>query len=312
MTNSIYGINSINGASSINSIYGVNSYKNYLLSIASRQANQVSSLLNAAVTNAGLSSGTQSESSYLSQLNQSIYSAYLAKSTFSLNNKIAVTNDSKVISATAQWNASEKSYSMKVSNLAAVQVNTGSSFAANDKSVIGAGMNLFKIKSGTTERNISLVINSTDTNKTAFAKLASAINKSDAGVKASVATGSDNRLYFSLESSKTGSKNAFSLTDLQGNAISATGTGTVKNKAQDAVYSIDGKQVVSSSNTINLDNGKVLATLKKAGDTEVSLNVVSDTENSSLPDYYTYINEMLSSGNYGSNLIRGSMVDMLL
>jgi flagellar hook-associated protein 2 len=314
MANSIYGINSIYAASSVNSIYGVNSYKSYLNSVASRQtANQVSSLLNTAVKNAGLNGGTQPESSsYLSQLNQSFYSAYMANSTFSMSNKIAVSSNSSTISGTAQLNATVKSYSLKISNLAATQVNTGSTFAANGKSVIGAGLNIFKIKNGTSEKNISLAINSTDTNKTAFAKLASAINRSDAGVKASVATDKDNKTYLTLESAKTGAKNAFSLTDLQGNAVSATGLGTVNNKAQDALYSVDGKQYVSSTNTINLDNGKVQATLKKAGNTGVSLDVVSDMENSILPDYYTYFNNMLSSGNYNTSLISGSLMDMFL
>lgn len=227
-------------------------------------------------------------------------------------NKVVTSSDSDALTATAQVNASVKSHKLQISNLAATQVNAGSASPADAKSVIGEGFNVFKLTTGSSSKNISVNISSTDTNKSAFTKLAAAINKSDVGVKASVTTDSANKTSLTLESTKTGTKNAFSLSDLQGNAVSATSIGTVKSKAQNAVYTLDNKQYTSASNTVNLDNGKVQATLKKAGSEQISMNVVPDTSTKSLPDYYTYLNNMLSKGNYNAGTKSGSFLDMFL
>jgi len=312
---------SISGTSSIygvNSIYGINSYKNYLTSIASKQTNTLSALLNSAVaaslsTNTSSNSTQSSTTSYLTQLNNTINAQYMANTALTLSSKKVASTNTAAITGTAKMNATVKNYSMKVSSLAASQVNKGVELSANSKSNINTGFNTLKIKSGTTERNIYFTINENDTNKTALDKMAKEINNSNTGIKASVQTGSNDSIYLQLEATKTGSVNSFSVTDTKGNAAEKTGLGTVETKAQDAVYSVDGRQYTSSGNTISLDNGKVQATLKSADNTEVELNVAPGTTSSELPDFYTYFNNLLSSGNYnnsGSGI--GSMFDMLL
>ena len=308
-TGSTYGVNSISG---------INSYKNYLASIAGKRTNSLTGLLNSAVA-ASVSANTRSYStqsssnSYLTQLNNSINSMYLANATLALSSKKVVSTNTSAITGTAQMNASVRNYTIKVSTLASSQVNKGTELSAGSKSLVNSGFNTLKIKSGATERNVYFTINDNDTNKTALDKMAAAINKSDAGIKASVYTGSNDSVYLKLEASKTGSGNSFSVTDQRGNASAAAGLDKVEAKAQDAVYSVDGRQYASSGNTVSLDNGKVQATLKKAGGTEVELKVAPDAASNALPDFYTYFNNLLSSGNYyNSGSSSGTLFDMLL
>jgi flagellar capping protein FliD len=315
MANSISGTSSIYG---VNNIYGINSYKNYLTSIAGKRTNTLSNVLNGAVASsvsANVRSGsTQSSSnSYLAQLNNSINSMYMANTSLALSSKKVASTNTAAITGTAQMNAAVKNYTIKVSALASNQVNKGTELAADSKSLINAGFNTLKIKSGSSERNVYFTINENDTNKIALNKMATAINKSDAGIKATVQTGSNDSVYLKLEATKTGSRNSFSVTDQRGNATTTTAIGTEETKAQDSVYSVDGRQYTSSGNTVSMDNGKVQATLKKADNTEVELNVAPDTANSTLPDFYSYFNNLLSSGNYYSSRTgSGSMFDMLL
>lgn len=312
---------SINGTSSVygvNSIYGINSYKNYLASITNRQTNSLSSVLTSAVaasvSSKSRSSSTQSSSnSYLTQLNNSINSTYMANTALVLSGKKLASTNTAAITGTAQMNAAVKNYTVKVSALASSQANKGIELAAGSKSIINTGFNSLKIKSGTTERNVYFTINEKDTNKTALDKMATAINKSDAGIRATVETSSNSSIYLKLEAAKTGSRNSFSVTDQKGNATTTMSLGKIEAKAQDAVYSVDGRQYTSSGNTVSLDNGKVQATLKKADNTEVQLNVAPDTPSSALPDFYTYFNNLLSSGNYfNSSQGNGSMLNMFL
>lgn len=307
MANSIYGINNIYGVS--------NYYKSYLNNNYNR-TNSLSSILYSAVaSNANtLANRSQSAStSYLSQLNNSINSMYMANSTLALSNKTVTSANNASISGTAQINAAVKNYSAKVSKLAAGQVNMGTGLAAGDKSILNKGQNTFKFKSGTTERTLSLLINENDTNKTALNKLSTAINKSGTGIKASVETNSNDTVYLKLESTRTGTRNSFILEDRQGNAVAAAGLGKVESKAQDAVYSIDGRQFTSSANTVSLDHGKVQVTLKKADNTEIELKVAPDAAGSTVPNFYTYYNNLLSSGNYyNTSLSNGNLLDMLL
>jgi flagellar hook-associated protein 2 len=289
--NNLYGVNGIYG---INNIYGVNSYNNYISSLTSNKTTSTSSQSNTSLLN-------------------SLYSKYLNNTASALSSKTVTSTDSDTVTATAQQNATIGSYSVKVSNLATAQTNTGTSLSANNPSVIGTGLDILRINSGTASRNISLVINDTDTNKTALTKLASAINKSGLGITASVTTDSANKASLTLESAKTGTRNAFSISDLQGNAVSATGIGTADTKAQNATYSVNGHQYTSSGNTVSLDSGKVQATLKEVGDTAVKLSVTPDTSTSSTNTYYSYINNLLSAGNYyNSSLNSGSLLDMFL
>lgn len=315
MANSINGISSLYG---INSIYGLNSYKNYLTSIAGRQTNTLSNVLNSAVASsmsANVRSGNiqSSSDSYLTQLNNSINSMYMANATLALSSKKVASTNAAAITGTAQMNAAVKNYTVKVSALASSQVNKGTELAAGSKSPINSGFNTLKIKSGSSERNVYFTINENDTNQTALNKMATAINQSNAGIKATVQTGSNDSVYLKLEAAKTGSRNSFSVTDQKGNSATAAGLDIVETKAQDAVYSVDGKQYTSSSNTVSLDNGKVHAALNKAGNIEVELNVAPDTTNSTIPDFYTYFNNLLSSGNYyNSRSGSGTIFDMFL
>lgn len=317
MASSIYGVNGISSLYGVNSIYGVNSYRNYLAGLVYNKNNALSSVLTSAVASSvsstSASSSTQSTNSYLTQLNNSINSMYMANTATALSSKKVASTNSNAITATAQMNASVKNYTVKVSQLATSQVNSGNELAAKSKTSIEAGFNAIKISSGATTRNVYFTINENDTNKSALDKIATAVNKSGAGVKASVETGKDDSVYLKLEASKSGSKNAFSVTDLQGNAVAASGIEAADTKAQNAVYTVDGRQYASSGNTVSLDNGKVQATLKAAGNTETELSVVPDTTSSKLPDFYSYLNNMLSSGNYSnSGFGYGALLDMFL
>ncbi len=223
---------------------------------------------------------------YLSQLNSAVSSLktnlnLLGKSsiTNSFEKKSVVSSNPGAVAGTAQNNADKASYTLNVTKLATGQTNQGKSLISNDNSVFSIGNNTFSIKVGNNEeKRITFSVSAGDTNKTSLTKMANSINFSRTGVTASVVSDTKTGTsYLKLNSDKTGTSNTFSINELNGNSIALSGADSKLADAQNAQYTLDGKQYSSETNTISLDNGKASVTLKKAEAKDFSFSIEQDT-----------------------------------
>ena len=303
-------------------LYGLTNYYNMFKSpVSSIQMSPISNLLYGSIASSIYSqsiakSAQSSISSYLTSLNGTVSNLKVsAKSlsieapTSTLNKKAVTSSDNTVISGTANWNADAKTYSITVSKLATGQTNKGAELKSGNASAFSQGLNTFTIKSNGITKTAAFTVSAGDTNKTALNKMASSINKANAGVTASVV--SDEKTgnsYLKLDSSNTGTNNTFALTDTAGDAVAASGAGTVQKDAQNAEYVLDGKQYSSQSNTINLNNGKVQITLNKADNKEIKLTVGADTKGieADINNFVNSYNSIINLSNQYSDQLSGA------
>ena len=198
-------------------------------------------------------------------------------------NKTATSSNTDVMTVSYSGNKpnSIDRMSVKVSQTAAGQMNEGSLMNAPAAYEGSKGTNQFTIEAGGKTTQLSVNITASDTNKDAQQKMADAINKAGAGVKATVETDSEtNKSMLKLESLNTGSdpKNGFEIKDVTGNLAAQTGANEVSREGRDAIYSINGGAArTSQTNTVNLGNG-VSATFKKASEQEVIVSPGKDTD----------------------------------
>ncbi|MDL2248952.1 hypothetical protein LJB89_04595, partial [Tyzzerella sp. OttesenSCG-928-J15] len=164
---------------------------------------------------------------------------------------------------------------VKVDQAASGQVNEGEALQANKK-IYSSQNYKFEIEHEGKKHQISFSVSSGDTTEDMQKKMAEAINSKNIGVKASVSKdAAKGTSALSIETKNTGadSKNSFSIKDITGDAVKKTGTATATKEAQDAVYSINGgEKITSKSNVIDLGKG-VSATIKKASDKEITVGM---------------------------------------
>lgn len=179
-------------------------------------------------------------------------------------------------SAFSQYSgASEAIYNVTVKQLAKAQENTGLALAKDAETGVNVGTNTFAVNIGGQAHEITIDVASGDTNETVLGKMVSAINNAGIGVTAKVAAGSDEgSQQLVITADETGTGQAFSISDLSGNAVGSAGIDTVSTVAQDARYAVDGTDHTSETNTVYLDGGFVTATLMGTG--EATLTIAPD------------------------------------
>lgn len=192
--------------------------------------------------------------------------------------RTAATTDKTAATASASRGASLKTYRVQVGQLASAQSNSGSFLSAASPTAVQAGTNELRITANGKSTLISASIADGDTNGQALTKLKDAINKAKAGVTASIVTDkATGNQKLELTGERTGAGNGFSLEDVTGNAVAATGIATVQKSAADAMYSVNGGASRSSAgNEIELEKGKATATLLKAGAGEIEIRIKPD------------------------------------
>ncbi|WP_309121916.1 hypothetical protein [Paenibacillus sp.] len=182
------------------------------------------------------------------------------------------------LTATATDRAKAATYEIDVERLATAQINAGAALAAAETGGIAAGSHRIAVTVGARTTQATADIAAHDTNLSALMKIRDAIRASGAGVHAAVvrdAAAGTARLR--LTAAGTGSDFAFEVADADGVAAAASGIGIVTETGLDARYRVNGGDArTSSSNTILLDNGHVLATLRQATDEPVRLTVGPD------------------------------------
>lgn len=193
--------------------------------------------------------------------------------------RTATSSAPDVLTAKALPNATVTSYQITATQLAAAQQNLGTALTSTGATAVTPGTNTFTLTVGGTTYNLSVSILSTDTNQTALQKIADAINAAKAGVTATVVNDTNagtSRLQ--ITANKTGTNYAFSLADVTGNAVTATGANTVNVAAANAQYTVGGVSYTSQSNTILLDQSHLTVNLLKTSTTAVTLTVSPDTQ----------------------------------
>lgn len=226
----------------------------------------------------------------------------------------ATSSDTTMATVTAGSGSGAGSYSVSVSQLAAAQSLV--SKPTSSTAAVGAGtltielgqwggtnQSSFTSKSGATP--ISVTVSATDT----LANVRDKINASGAGVLASVVTDSTgSRLV--IRSATTGEANGFRITaaDADGNNADASGLSalaydpssgvtasmTQNAAAADAKLTLNGIDIVSSTNVIeNAVDGLSITILKK-GDLTVTVGQDKDSVKKSITDFVTAYNSLMT------------------
>ncbi|OGP74830.1 MAG: hypothetical protein A2Y80_02795 [Deltaproteobacteria bacterium RBG_13_58_19] len=166
--------------------------------------------------------------------------------------------------------ASSSSFQFAVQQLAQNQINEGNLLNRAAAAAIDLGTNTFTLTASGTGYSLEITINAGDTNEVALNKLAQAINAAGAGVTATLVNGTEGTICLNL-SGPTGGSHAFSLADVSGNAVSATGADTKTQSAQDANFLVNALPYTQENNTVSLLAGHLQVNLRGTGRATVTL-----------------------------------------
>ncbi|WP_078060356.1 flagellar filament capping protein FliD, partial [Desulfotomaculum copahuensis] len=221
------------------------------------------------------------------------------------NQMVATSSDPTSISVSAQPGATASTYSVTVNQLAMAQQNNGTSLSSNSVTSLTPGTYSFTAQVGGQQYNISFNVNQGDTNQTVLDNMAQAINSANIGITAIV----NNNPYLGtsqleINANNTGTNNAFTLTDVSGNAVSYTGANTVTVKATNANYTINGVSGTSQTNTVNVDNNNLTMTFNNTV-SNATVTVAPDTQSisDSINNFVNNYNEMLTYVNQNQQYI---------
>jgi len=156
----------------------------------------------------------------------------------------------------------------KVQKIAWNQVNHGVPLYPHDGSVINTGSNTFSLNVGGTGYPLTVIISSGDTNTEALEKIAQAIDAADTGVSTKIIQ-ENGAIHLDLFG-ETGEAQAFSLADLSGNAVSASGINNSTQTAQDAKFLLNGTPYIQADNSVFLMDGNLQVNLTGSGTATVT------------------------------------------
>ncbi|ORX23339.1 flagellar hook protein FliD [Thermoanaerobacterium sp. PSU-2] len=243
--------------------------------------------------------------SYANNLNETASQLQLTSPDNVFNQMVATSSDPNSISVSAQPGATASTYSVTVNQLAMAQQNNGTSLSSNSVTSLTPGTYSFTAQVGGQQYNISFNVNQGDTDQTVLDNMAQAINSANIGITAIV----NNNPYLGtsqleINANNTGTNNAFTLTDVSGNAVSYTGANTVTVEATNANYTINGVSGTSQTNTVNVDNNNLTMTFNKTV-SNATVTVAPDTQSisDSINNFVNDYNEMLTYVNQNQQYI---------
>ncbi|HLG71131.1 MAG TPA: flagellar filament capping protein FliD [Chloroflexota bacterium] len=129
---------------------------------------------------------------------------------------------------------------------------------------------------------------------------ASDITVSQVGPQATVENSSGNSTL-SITASDPGTANAFTLADVTGTGITATGANTVSTTAQDAIYTLNGATYrATAANSTTIDNGNVTLSFSSTTSSDATVTIASDNSDlttavTNLATAYNNLQSYLSS-----------------
>jgi len=169
-----------------------------------------------------------------------------------------------------QTAASEKEIQFTVYQLASPQVNLGQQLEAEAAAAINTGTNAFHLTVGGTSHDLMVLINAGDNNEAALNKVAQAINDAATGVTATLVRFGD-KVRLCLQGSP-GTGQSFSLADIAGNAVRASGADTVSQTAKEARFLVNGASYVQDSNLVSLFDDRLEVSLKGTGEAVITMD----------------------------------------
>ena len=171
-----------------------------------------------------------------------------------------------------------KQTTVQIDQTAKGQLNEGARMNSSD-SFGSSGANKFSIKINGKTTDFTVNVAAGDSNIVVQQKMADAINSSGIGVKATVESDSKTGVsMLKLESTSTGDneKSKFTVSDISGSLVAKTGANDISRAAQNAVYSINGGQkLTSQSNSVDIGNG-LNVTFNKSTDSAVTISMGRD------------------------------------
>jgi len=199
------------------------------------------------------------------------------QSTVSSSNATAV---SATISpgASTRGGATEATYAITVSALAAQQANQGTDVTSTATTTVTSGINAITFDLGGVLTDVQTTVGVTDTNATVLANLADAINLKGLGVSANVVTNATlGTSRLELLSDASGTANGFTVVDKTGDLVANLGFNTIGTAAANAAFTVDGVARSASVNSFALDEARVFVSLGAVSTAAVSLTVGPDT-----------------------------------
>ncbi|GGE01582.1 hypothetical protein [Paenibacillus nasutitermitis] len=197
------------------------------------------------------------------------------KSTSAFEKRSIQSSQAGIVSGEATSEASRTGYEIQALALAQPQRNAGYDFAASAPSIVSAGKHSFIVDVDGHQRIVSVSVGTSDSNAVSLGKIRDAINSAKLGI--TVIVNEDNAAGTTrLEAiaDKTGPEQSFSLSDLGGSLIAATGIGNVLVSGTNAVYRLNNGPALSSpNNEIMLEDGKASLQLLETTRTPVKVTV---------------------------------------
>jgi hypothetical protein len=212
--------------------------------------------------------------------------------------------------------ANRSSFTVDITQVAQAQRNEGEALQASANAAgaggFTAGSHQMTLQSGGRSFNVSFNVSQTDTVRDVQNKMASAINSTNSGVRASVSFNNDTgESTIVLQSERTGVERAnqpnFTLNSTVGNASQVTGANNVTQEAQNAQFRVNrgftGTMQTSRSNEVDLGFG-VNATLNQTGQVQVNMQRNETAQINAFRDMVNQFNGMLDAARSGSDRLQ--------
>jgi len=216
------------------------------------------------------------------------------------NDRTATSSEPTVVTATAidafssDSGAAEATYNISVTQLAQAQENTGLELNAADSSVVDPGTNTFNVNINGQDYELSVEVVEGDTNEDVLQKMAQVINGAGIGISTEVTDGSEEGAKrLGITSDDIGAASVFTISDVSGNAVTATGVDSVSTTGQDAAYEVDGINYTSGSNTIHLDEGLVTVNLQGEGESILTVSPGEEKVKNAITDFVSEVNSFV-------------------
>ena len=216
-----------------------------------------------------------------------------------------------ILSASVAKYASVSSFTntkVNVTQLASGQQNKSADLDANENS-FGDQFSIGITDSTGKTSTFTVDLGEQDNNKTAMQTMADEINASNIGIRATLTENGENgTVNLQLSSAKTGETNGkFTVT-----GENIANLDNVVNAAQNANYSVNGKEFSSQSNEVRIMEG-VTATLNKTGSTEISYVTDSSPAVGAVQKFLDTFNNLLdaASGTQVKNQLTNEMANSI-
>ncbi|WP_024550593.1 flagellar filament capping protein FliD [Siccibacter turicensis] len=217
-------------------------------------------------------------------------------------NSTAVSSTNTAFSATTTSDASVGSFTVNVSQVAKAQVLTTGSIASNTEKLgdITGAKRTISISQPGTEKPLEVDLTDADTS---LSGIASAINKANGNVTASIIKANDGDYRLMLTSKTTGTESAMTVT-VTGDAKlqsaigydSATGTGALSEQtaAKNAIVVVNDVEIERQSNTISDALPGVTFTVKAQSKADESLDITraTDANKKAITDWVSAYNSL--------------------